>query len=463
MAPSKSYRMPIFLLLVLAAVLAGCGAPKATSAPAADLNSENTVVVDIKDFKFVPESLTIPPGTRVVFINHDPTPHNVVEGTASQFTEPNHQPIFESPALNPNESWEIVFDEEGTYDYACTIAGHWLMGMVGEINVVAGAEVDASLTAPSQATDDTPKAISNSPGPHHTMIQTPDGLYELQPFRVDGNVKEFAIDVQEVTHELDDGVVVTAWAFNGVVPGPTIRVEEGDLVRVHFTNTHHQPHTIHWHGIYADQKYDGVPHTSTEVLPGQTYVYEFEADRAGTFLYHCHVDSYRHLDLGMAGALIIDPKDDKTWDHEYTLILDDWDSDVDPLSAKYRPNHNYFTINGKPFPHVPTLTLKVGETTRIRLINAGYSNFAMHMHGPNFKVVASDGSPLPMPYMKDTLDIAPGERYDIEVTPTKAGLYPFHAHNLQFVLNNGFYPGGMHLMLHILDADEEFVYQDHAH
>src|SRR5690625_1731497 len=171
------------------------------------------------------------------------------------------------------------------------------------------------------------------------MITTPEGLFELQPFRVDGNVKEFAIDVEEVQHELDDGVFITAWAFNGTVPGPTLRVQEGDLVRVHFTNTHHQPHTIHWHGIYADQKYDGVPHTSTEVMPGQTYVYEFVAEKAGTFFYHCHVDSYRHLDLGMAGALIIDPKEEKTWDQEYTLILDDWDSEVDPLSLKRSEEH----------------------------------------------------------------------------------------------------------------------------
>lgn len=466
MASSKRL-LPIALLLMLVTILVGCGgAPKATAtSPETESNSENTVVVEIKNFKFDSDSITIPPGTRVVFINRDPTPHNVVEGTVNQVSDPNHKPAFESPALNPNESWEIVFEDEGTYSYVCTIAGHWLMGMVGEVNVVAGAEIDsASATvAPTTPPATTPAANSSSPENQHNMIPTPDGLFELQPFRVEGNVKEFAIDVQEVTHELDDGVVVTAWAFNGTVPGPTLRVEEGDLVRVHFTNTHHQPHTIHWHGIYADQKYDGVPHTSTEVMPGQTYVYEFVAEQAGTFFYHCHVDSYRHLDLGMAGALIIDPKEEKTWDHEYTIILDDWDSEVDPLSARYRPNHNYFTVNGKPFPHAPTLTLKVGETTRIRLVNAGYYNFAMHAHGPSFTVVATDGRPLDVPYSKDTLDIAPGERYDIEFTPTKAGLYPFHAHNLQYVLNNGFYPGGMHLMFHILDVDEDFVYQSHAH
>ena len=75
----------------------------------------------------------------------------------------------------------------------------------------------------------------------------------LEPFRVDGRVKEFAIDIQEVTHEIIGGVEVTVWAFNGTLPGPSFEGTEGDLVRVHFTNTHHQPHTIHWHGIYTDQ------------------------------------------------------------------------------------------------------------------------------------------------------------------------------------------------------------------
>lgn len=256
---------------------------------------------------------------------------------------------------------------------------------------------------------------------------------------------------QTTSAQADNRPIVTVWAFNGTLPGPTLRVEEGDLVRVHFTNTHHQPHTIHWHGIYADQKYDGVPHTSKAIMPGETYVYEFVAERAGTYIYHCHVDSYRHIDMGMYGALIVDPKE-KTWDQEYTLVLDDWDADIVPLAQNYEPEHNYFLINGKAFPDLPTLPLKVGETTRIRLINVGYNNYSMHMHGPHFTVMATDSHDLPMPYNKDTLDIAPGERYDIEVTPTKAGAYPFHAHNIQYVRN--LYPGGMHIMLDILDETD---------
>jgi len=449
----------VLLLLLLVIVATGCN--KVTQIQAQPMDAAeagaDVVTVEIVDFKFEPSTITVAPGTRIVFVNHDSTPHNVVQGTASEVAKANHKPQFESPLLEKGDSWELVLDEVGEYDYACSVAGHYLMGMVGKIVVAEGAATDGG--------SDVALAAEAGHDAHHHgsvaakgelpegMSWTPEGLAVLEPFRVDGRVKEFAIDIQEVQHELIEGVEVTVWAFNGTLPGPLLKVTEGDLVRVHFTNTHHQPHTIHWHGIYVDQKYDGVPHTSLAVMPGETYVYEFEAARAGTFMYHCHVDSYRHIDMGMYGGIVIEPKGEKFWDQEYTLILDDWDSNIEPMALNYEPDHNHFIVNGKAFPAAPTLPIKVGEATLVRLINAGYNNYAMHLHGPHFEVVATDGHPLPMPYSKDTVDIAPGERYDIVIRPTKAGMYPFHAHNIQYVRNNGVYPGGIHLMFDIIDDE----------
>lgn len=471
-----------FVLLLIGMLIAGCNTGSSTSsegpapftgsasanvpqAPPSTASDRPVVTVDIQNFAFSPAEIVAPPGARIVFINHDPTPHNVVQGSAKEVTRADHKPLFSSPEIGEGETWELILDEPGDYAFACTVAGHYLMGMEGVIRIAQGAEAVVTTEAAPPAATARDHAAELATGHDHGAASstpvnlpeghriTPEGLVELEPFRVEGNVKEFAIDIQEVSHELLDGVVVTAWAFNGVVPGPTLRVQEGDIVRVHFTNTHHQPHTIHWHGIYADQKHDGVPHTSLAVMPGETYVYEFVAEHAGTYIYHCHVDSYRHIDMGMYGALIIDPVGEKSWDREYTLVLDDWDSHVEPLATRYEPVPNHFLINGKAFPELPTLPIKVGETTRVRLINIGNHNFAMHLHGPHFKVVATDGFPLPQPYMKDTLDIAPGERYEIEIRPTKAGMYPFHAHNIQYVRNDGSYPGGMHLMFDILDED----------
>lgn len=473
----KRTAMMGFAVLLIAALIAGCGqtpsqpaAERAASRPAG--TAEHVVTVEIENFKFTPAEITVAPGTEVVFINLDPTEHDVVEGTVQNATDTRRTPLFESPLLQQGESWSYVFEEEGEYSYICTVAGHYLMGMVGKVTVVAGADMSAGAHGAHDAVASAASVLGGNVAHAHQshdhaarewadlpagLTPTPEGLVELEPFRVDGNVKEFHIDVQEVEHELVDGVVVTAWAFNGMMPGPVLRVTEGDLVRVHFENTHHQPHTIHWHGIYADQEHDGVGHTSADVYPGQTRVYEWVAEHPGTYLYHCHVDTYRHMDMGMYGAIIIDPKDeaDVTWDQEYTIVVDDWDSNIEPMAVRYSPQFNYFLVNGKSFPDVPTLTAEVGKTTRFRLINASYSNVAMHLHGPHFLVVASDGRPLPHPYYKDTLDIAPGERYDVEIVPTKAGLYPFHAHNLHFVTNDGAYPGGMHFMVDMIDSVEE--------
>lgn len=439
------------LILLVGVISAGCNSALESSA---GTRGTDSVTVRIKDFAFHPATITVAPGTRLVFVNEDPTPHNVVQGAANQVASKSHKPLFASSEIAPGDSWELVLDEVGEYAFACTVAGHNLMGMTGTIRVVEGAEgleSDAIQEAEGEPLHDhahaAPKAIQ---APEDGKL-LPEGLVELEPFRIEGNVKEFAMDIQEVTHELVDGVEVTAWAFNGTMPGPLLRVKEGDIVRVHFTNNHHQPHTIHWHGIYADQEHDGVPHTSRAVMPGETHVYEWVAEHPGTYLYHCHVDSYRHIDMGMYGAIVIEPKEGTAWDQEYTLILDDWDSEIEPLASRYEPEPNHFLINGRAFPNLPTLPLKVGETTRVRLINAGYHNVAMHLHGPHFEVVATDGHDLPQPYLKDTVDIAPGERYDIVIRPTKAGMYPFHAHNIQFVRNDGVYPGGIHMMFDIVD------------
>ena len=129
-------------------------------------------------------------------------------------------------------------------------------------------------------------------------------------------------------------------------------------------------------------------------MPGETYVYEFEAERAGTFMYHCHVDSYRHIDMGMYGGIVIEPKGQKTWDQEYIVDPGRLGHRMsNPMALNYEPDHNHFIVNGKAFPAAPTLPIKVGEATLVRLINAGYNNYAMHLHGPHFEVVATRRTP----------------------------------------------------------------------
>ncbi len=265
-----------------------------------------------------------------------------------------------------------------------------------------------------------------------------------------GEVKEFVLEVHDIETEIAPGVIVPQWAFGfpgeeASVPGPEIRVTEGDLVRITLRNTHTQPHTIHPHGIVSlAQQMDGVKTTSHQILPGEEYTYEFVASTAGTHAYHCHVQTYKHLDMGMYGPLVIEPKDKSQiiWDREYNLTLDEWDANQDPLAAKHEPNAGYFLINGKSAPLTSKYEIPENELGLLRITNVGYAPHSLHIHGTSFLVIAKDGSDLSQPYQGDTLPIMPGERFDLLVKG-RDGDFPFHDHIVPNVTNDGVYPGGM--------------------
>lgn len=252
-----------------------------------------------------------------------------------------------------------------------------------------------------------------------------------------GEVREFDLEAKSIHTEIAPGVMVEQWAFTfpggePTVPGPEIRVKQGDLVRINFRNTMQMPHTIHLHGITSlAQEMDGVPATSGYILPGGSYTYEFVAAEPGTHGYHCHVQTNLHMDMGMYGALIIEPRGDSAavWSKEFVLTLDEWDSRQDPNAVKHTSDPNYFLINGKAFPLTEPLEIAEGEIVLMRLINFGFRPHAMHVHGLKFLVIAKDGYDLPHPFDADTLSILPGERYDILIKG-RDGTFPFHDHDV---------------------------------
>ncbi len=268
-------------------------------------------------------------------------------------------------------------------------------------------------------------------------------------------VREFAIAVAETEHELyPGGPRIQAWAFNGQVPGPVIRVTEGDLVRVRFTNNHTSNHTLHFHGLNVPNDMDGVAYGHLghlEVKPGETHVYEFVAGPPGTHMYHCHVNSPQHIDMGMVGVLIVEPRDKRgepRVDQEQVLLLDDWY--VNQQGGHEAMAHpamihqaNYFTVNGKAFPAVAPIRLTQGQRVRVRMLNVGYQAHSMHLHGHSFVITHRDGRRVKVPQEQDTLLIGPGERYDLVFAATEPGLWLFHCHVVPHVTNDGAYPGGL--------------------
>ncbi len=328
-----------------------------------------------------------------------------------------------------------------------------------------------------------------------------------------GVVREFDLYLHPMRHEVYPGAVMGMWGFSldpdpatATVPGPILRVTEGDTVVVNLQSSIAGfNHTLHWHGQHVPSDMDGVPYLSQEpVEPGDMFTYTFIAKPAGTYWYHCHVDAQHHIDMGMYGVLIVDPQDraqDPRYDDEFVLVLDDMDrfhveggqpvADNMPQSgdpaqweeyfrrtgsdavnrnsqvsdrvtgtplrpprdwypvtyAPYTANYNTFTINGFSFPSTPTLVVDEGKTYRIRYVNVANEPFAMHLHGHHVLVTHKDGILLESPYWADTILIGPAERYDVYLRADNPGMWDLHSHIGHQSQNDNIFPGGAMTML----------------
>ena len=264
------------------------------------------------------------------------------------------------------------------------------------------------------------------------------GNRPLAPRKV-GNVKVYDLTVSVIKWNILRGEQVMAYAVNRQVPGPQIRVTQGDRVRFNVTNELPESTTIHWHGLIVPNAMDGPAEVTQEPIePGGRFTYEFTVRQAGTFLYHSHDAPDRQQALGLYGALIIDPKQPTrarpAYDKEAVVELQEWtkkEGYTFPAMLMEGALPNFFTINGKAYPDTETLTMRVGEKILVRFIGS-HNNFVhpMHIHGGPFKIVATDGEPVPKTAQieKDTINVGPGERYDVIWTARRPGKWLLHCH-----------------------------------
>ena len=259
-------------------------------------------------------------------------------------------------------------------------------------------------------------------------------------------LREFELTAEEIDWEIMPGTTVRAWTYNGQMPGPEIRVREGDLIRITLRNELPVGTTIHWHGVNLPPEMDGpVGLNQAAVEPGEEFVYEFVATPAGTRWYHSHADPTAQIALGLYGSLIVEPREPKrTYDRDYTYILNEWDLELTPDVATGKAPRgvrdqilrggelgtDLFLMNGHAHESIPPIKLAEGERVLIRLTNAGNLPHAIHTHGHSFKIVATDGNDVPegMELTKDTILIGPGERYDLELVGDNPGVWMFHCH-----------------------------------
>lgn len=283
-------------------------------------------------------------------------------------------------------------------------------------------------------------------------------------------------------------------------PSPVIRVEQGDTVWLQLENSHYFPHTIHLHGVdhaFVDSSgegNDGVPQTSEGmVLPGQSRTYEIKPRVAGTFFYHCHVQTHMHLAMGLAGMFIVEENKPNNWlqtfnigagqvrhpsqsslaefDSEYDLHYHAMDKQLhniiqefnDPrlIARKMNREYNiqdstedYYTLNGRSFPYTIRESLIIAEPNqkiKIRMLNSSGEMLAVHIHGHKAKITHYDGvehNPVAQ-ITRDVYDLAPAQRIDMVINTTDdgfnsygEGIWLFHDHREKGITTDGMNPGG---------------------
>ncbi len=284
--------------------------------------------------------------------------------------------------------------------------------------------------------------------PRHVSYVAPanaQGDQALQP-RLENGVKVFDLTTSVIKWNILPYEQVMGYAFNQQIPGPRIHVTEGDRIRINVTNNLPESTTVHWHGLIVPNQFDGPAEiTQKPIAPGGSYTYEFTTQQAGTFFYHTHDHPDRQQALGLYGALIIDPKtpqDLPAYDLEYTIQLQEWlerEGYTYPAMLMEGGLPNFFTINGKAYPSTDTITMRVGQTLLLRFIGS-HNNFVhpMHIHGGPFKIVETDGNPVPASAQieKDTVNVGPGERYVVLWTAREPGKWLIHCHIPHHTTNN---------------------------
>ncbi|MBV8760809.1 MAG: copper oxidase [Deltaproteobacteria bacterium] len=298
------------------------------------------------------------------------------------------------------------------------------------------------MPMPKPPTSPHPAAAAAPPaGAHYTPVVVPNG--RTLPFELKDGVKIFHLVAEPVKHEIAPGLEIMAWGYNGGTPGPLLEAVEGDRVRIYVTNKLDEPTTVHWHGVPVPNGMDGVAGlTQSYIKPGKTFRYEFTFTRAGTFMYHPHLDEMTQIALGMSGMIVVHPREhaETRRVRDYSLMLHEWKIPIgasrpDPLAMN---DFNVLTFNSKSFPATEPLVAEVGDLVRIRLGNLGpMDHHPIHLHGMAFEVTETDGGAIPKSarWPETTVLVPTGTVRVIELVATAPGDWPMHCHMTHHAMN----------------------------
>ncbi|CAB4885903.1 unannotated protein [freshwater metagenome] len=407
------------------------GNTSTAAAPGAPAAVSTTIDFTLTEFAITPNMLEVPPGNVTIQVhNGGLAVHNLAIASRNLTTRD----------LQPGETQTLELKNAtvGDLPIQCNIPGHAASGMTGMIHVVAGAgaTTDTAVTPTSMSYQQMDKAMTERALRFVNEPKSTFGGTRLEPIILADGTKEFDLTAKIVDWEVEPGKIVKAWTYNGMVPGPEIKVNVGDKVKVVLKNELPESTDIHFHGIRVPNAMDGVdPFTQDPVEPGKSFTYEFTALEASVGMYHSHHDAQQQIPNGLAGAFLIGDmpipaslasKGITKVDQYVNMML----NDAGTIGL---------ALNGKSFPATEPYTAKVGETMQVTYFNEGLMAHPMHMHQPVGWVIAKDGVPLAEPMAEDTILVAPGERYTVLYHFVDPGVWAWHCH----ILNHAEGPQGM--------------------
>ena len=402
-----------------------------------------SVPVSLTEFK-ITQPLEVAPGGSLEVSNAGTQVHNlVIEGDGN------------TADLAGGESESLPVDlPEGEYTVFCSITGHRESGMEGTLTVAeggGGGSTETAAAAEHHATDasdyeqlDTMMTESFDPFVEQVTSGQANtegvGGQDLEPTITADGYKEWTLTAEIVDWEIAPGETVQAWTYNGTVPGPTLRGEVGDKIRVRLINELPMGTDVHMHGMILPNDQDGVaPLTQDLIQPGEEFVYEYEVTEPAVAMYHPHHHGQMQVTNGMWGAMIFSPEGGGG-SADYTIPRGRTISGVEiPADLQVAQEFNMvlndagnigLSLNGKSFPATQPYAHKVGDWVLVNYYNEGLTVHPMHLHQFPQLVVARDGIPLDQPYFADTVTVAPGERYTVLYNAASPGVWVWHCHIL---------------------------------
>jgi nitrite reductase (NO-forming) len=395
-----------------------------------------TIKIVATDLKFDQKEIKVPAGqpVEVTLDNKGVLEHD--------FTL--QQPAFRVVAQGgQTASGTFTPSKEGSYDFICSIPGHKEAGMVGKLIVGPGSAAPpaAAPTAPAttRPADQPTAAIPAQPAPVVNRLRTPQIAPPVN--RTAPDLVKVDLETQEVTATLDDGVAYPFWTFGGTVPGPMVRVRQGDTVELTLTNAADSKvtHSIDLHAVTGP----GGGARVTQVAPGESGSFRFQALNPGVYVYHCATPMVaHHIANGMYGLIVVEPPSGlPAVDHEFYVMQGDFylqgamgEKGLRSFSVEKmldeRPDYVLFNGGVGALSKDTALKAKVGETVRF-FFGVGGPNLtsSFHVIGEIFDRLYPEGASEPLTNVQTTL-VPAGGAIMAEMKLQEPGSYILVDHSL---------------------------------